>query len=56
MRGLSLLVIDDDTPGITRHALMKTGWLASDTATLSNEQPRREREHAAGLLATSNAS
>lgn len=32
--GLSLLVIDGNTPGISRYPLRKTGWLASDTATL----------------------
>jgi acyl-CoA dehydrogenase len=32
--GLSLLLIQGDSPGLTRHALRKTGWLASDTATL----------------------
>ena len=33
-KGLSLLLIDGDTPGISRYPLSKTGWLASDTATL----------------------
>ncbi len=33
-RGLSLLVIDATTPGILRTPLRKTGWLASDTATI----------------------
>ena len=32
--GLSLLVIDGDTPGLSRHVLAKTGWWASDTAQL----------------------
>jgi len=32
--GISLLVIDGDTPGLTRTPLRKTGWWASDTATL----------------------
>jgi acyl-CoA dehydrogenase len=32
--GLSLLLIAGDSPGLTRHALHKTGWLASDTANL----------------------
>lgn len=32
--GLSLLLIEGDTPGISRYPLSKTGWLSSDTATL----------------------
>jgi acyl-CoA dehydrogenase len=32
--GLSLLVIDGDTPGLTRTELKKMGWWASDTAHL----------------------
>ena len=32
--GVSLLVIDGDTPGLTRSPLKKTGWWASDTAHL----------------------
>jgi acyl-CoA dehydrogenase len=32
--GLSLLVVDGDTPGLTRTALKKMGWWASDTAQL----------------------
>jgi acyl-CoA dehydrogenase len=34
-RGISLLVIDRDTPGFTRTPLQKMGWWASDTAQLS---------------------
>jgi len=30
--GLSLLVVDGDTPGLERRTLSKTGWWASDTA------------------------
>jgi acyl-CoA dehydrogenase len=33
-RGISMLVIDRDTPGFTRTPLRKMGWWASDTATL----------------------
>src|SRR5882757_3027276 len=32
--GVSLLVIEGDTPGLTRTPLKKMGWWASDTATL----------------------
>jgi acyl-CoA dehydrogenase len=32
--GVSLLVIDGDTPGLTRHELKKMGWWSSDTAHL----------------------
>ncbi len=32
--GISLLVIDGDTPGLTRTALKKMGWWSSDTAHL----------------------
>ncbi|HSV45138.1 MAG TPA: acyl-CoA dehydrogenase family protein, partial [Ramlibacter sp.] len=35
--GLSLLVIDGDTPGLSRHELKKMGWWSSDTATLRFE-------------------
>lgn len=34
MGGISLLVIDGDTPGLERTPLKKMGWWASDTATL----------------------
>ncbi len=34
MGGISLLVMDGDTPGLTRTPLKKMGWWASDTATL----------------------
>ena len=33
-RGISLLLIDGDTPGLTRSPLKKMGWWASDTAHL----------------------
>ena len=32
--GVSLLLVDGDTPGLTRTPLAKTGWWASDTAQL----------------------
>ncbi len=34
MGGVSLLVIEGDTPGLTRSPLKKMGWWSSDTATL----------------------
>lgn len=34
MGGISLLVIDGDTPGLERTPMKKMGWWASDTATL----------------------
>lgn len=34
MGGISLLVIEGDTPGLTRTSLDKMGWWCSDTATL----------------------
>lgn len=38
--GVSLLVVDTTTPGFSRTALDKTGWLCSDTATLYFEDCR----------------
>jgi acyl-CoA dehydrogenase len=38
--GVSLLVIDGDTPGLTRHDLKKMGWWCSDTAHLHFDQCR----------------
>ena len=32
--GLSMLVVDGDTPGLTRTPISKMGWRCSDTATL----------------------
>ncbi len=34
MAGISLVVIEGDTPGLTRSPLQKMGWWCSDTATL----------------------
>lgn len=39
-RGISLLLIERDTPGFTRTALQKMGWWASDTAHLSFDAAR----------------
>jgi acyl-CoA dehydrogenase len=38
--GVSLLVIDGNTPGLTRHELKKMGWWCSDTAHLRFENCR----------------
>lgn len=38
--GISLLVIEGDTPGLTRSPLQKMGWWCSDTATLYFEDCR----------------
>lgn len=39
-RGLSILLVDGDTPGLTRTPLAKMGWWASDTAHLRFENCR----------------
>jgi acyl-CoA dehydrogenase len=39
-RGISLLLVDGDTPGLTRTPLEKMGWWASDTAHLSFDRCR----------------
>lgn len=38
--GLSLLLVDGDTPGLSRSELKKTGWWASDTAQLHFDRCR----------------
>jgi len=38
--GVSLLVVDGDTPGLTRHELKKMGWWCSDTAHLHFDRCR----------------
>ena len=38
--GVSLLVVDGDTPGLARTELKKMGWWASDTAHLRFENCR----------------
>jgi acyl-CoA dehydrogenase len=40
MSGISLLVVDGDTPGLTRTPLSKMGWWCSDTATLYFDECR----------------
>ena len=39
-QGISVLLVDSDTPGLTRTALKKMGWWASDTAHLHFDQCR----------------
>lgn len=50
-RGLSLLLVEGDSPGLSRAALKKTGWLSSDTATLYFENVRVP---ASNLIGTEN--
>lgn len=52
MGGISLLVVDGDTPGLTRTPLRKMGWWASDTATLHFQDCRVP---AANLVGAENA-
>lgn len=40
MGGISLIVVERDTPGLTRTPLKKMGWWASDTATLYFDDAR----------------
>ncbi|WP_043112340.1 acyl-CoA dehydrogenase family protein [Solimonas flava] len=40
MGGVSLLIIEGDTPGLTRSPLRKMGWWCSDTATLYFDECR----------------
>ncbi len=46
--GISLLLIEGDTPGLSRTPLKKTGWWASDTATLYFEDLRVPVENLLG--------
>jgi acyl-CoA dehydrogenase len=48
MGGISLLVIDRDTPGFTRTSLEKMGWWCSDTATLYFDECRVPVENLIG--------
>ena len=48
MGGISLLVIEGDTPGLTRTPLQKMGWWASDTATLYFDNVRVPVENRIG--------
>jgi len=47
-RGISLLVVERDTPGFTRTPLKKMGWWASDTAHLRFEGVRVPAGHLLG--------
>lgn len=46
--GISMMVIDGDTPGLERTKLDKQGWLASDTATLYFDDMRVPVENLLG--------
>ncbi|KRR20582.1 acyl-CoA dehydrogenase [Bradyrhizobium lablabi] len=46
--GVSLLLIEDDTPGLSRTKLKKMGWWASDTATLHFDECRVPAENLIG--------
>ncbi|MEQ1438301.1 acyl-CoA dehydrogenase family protein [Fontimonas sp. SYSU GA230001] len=48
MGGVSLLVIEGDTPGLSRSPLKKMGWWCSDTATLYFDQCRVPVAHRIG--------
>ena len=48
MGGISLLLIERDTPGFTRTPLKKMGWWASDTATLHFDDCRVPAENLVG--------
>ncbi len=50
MGGISLLLIDGDTPGLSRTPLKKMGWWASDTATLYFDDCRVPVENQIGEL------
>jgi acyl-CoA dehydrogenase len=47
-RGISLLVVERDTPGFTRTPLEKMGWWASDTAHLRFDGARVPADHLLG--------
>jgi acyl-CoA dehydrogenase len=48
LNGISLLVVDLDSPGITRNKLRKLGWHASDTAELFFDRVRVPAENLIG--------
>lgn len=48
LHGFSLLVVDLDSPGITRHKLRKLGWHASDTAEIFFDRVRVPAENLIG--------
>jgi acyl-CoA dehydrogenase len=47
--GISMLVIDGDTPGLTRSALKKMGWWSSDTAHLRFDDCRVPAANLVGI-------
>ncbi len=49
MNGISLLLIDRDTPGFDRTPLKKMGWWASDTATLYFDNCKVPAENLLGI-------
>ncbi len=49
MTGISFLVVEGDTPGLTRTELKKMGWWASDTAHLHFDNCRVPAENLVGM-------
>lgn len=47
-KGISLLLIERDSPGITTHKINKMGWLASDTAEIGFDQVKVPVSHLIG--------
>ncbi|MFC5060675.1 acyl-CoA dehydrogenase family protein [Actinomycetospora atypica] len=47
-RGVSLLVVETDRPGVSRTRLRKMGWHCSDTATISFDEVRVPASHLVG--------
>ncbi len=47
--GISVLLVDGDSPGLTRTELRKMGWWASDTARLHFDQVRVPVDHLIGV-------
>jgi acyl-CoA dehydrogenase len=46
--GISMFLVERDSPGFTRQALKKTGWWASDTASLHFDEVFVPQEHLLG--------
>ena len=51
-RGVSLLVVETDRPGVGRTRLRKMGWHCSDTATISFDEVRVPASHLVGTEGT----
>ena len=51
-RGVSLLVVETDRPGVGRTRLRKMGWHCSDTATISFDEARVPASHLVGTEGT----